>query len=323
MSLEILNGTYLHDIKSVKGVYDINLKLNKNTFYSVLGKSGSGKSTLLKLVSQKLKPQKGEVKSQFQCYLVDFQKNYLDDRTFNQYLKQLDESKIEKARELVEFFDLSDVLNSKSMELSTGQYFRFILVFSLMQEMDFLVIDDMFESLDPMTKKEISKELFSYCQQNKLGMIFSCHDLEFAQNFSHQCILINGGKIEQIGSYQNLAMQPINIFVAQFFGPNNILPLETRKLSANLNFNPTNLAENYQEYEFIFFNAQNILFNSQGEFRGKVSKVILKNYFQLIQVQYFEYSLWGMALSTDNIQAGSKINFDIRWENIHLMEKRG
>ncbi|MES2529064.1 MAG: ABC transporter ATP-binding protein [Bdellovibrionota bacterium] len=219
------------DSRGIAGLSDVSLKLPEGTITALMGPNGSGKTTLLRILSGEIKPDSGRITADAPALFVtspevssetNVQK-YLISRVHEEIH---DEKKIQLTRDLADIFEFTFQLRQKMGELSAGQKQKVFLAGELIRNPKLILLDEPFTHLDPHTRKDILKALFTYVRRQNLTLLWVTHDMNEASRFSDRIVLIQHGKIEQEGTPTELMTKPKNIFTAQFVGYHNFFPVK-------------------------------------------------------------------------------------------------
>ncbi|WP_374723405.1 sulfate/molybdate ABC transporter ATP-binding protein [Calidifontibacillus erzurumensis] len=221
-------------------VKNIHLKIPTGDFVALLGPSGSGKTTLLRLIAGLEHPNTGKilfngvdftnktVKDRkvgfvFQHYALFKHMTVFDNIAFglNVRPRKLRPSKQEikeKVMELLQLVKLEETADRYPSQLSGGQKQRIALARALAVEPEVLLLDEPFGALDAKVRQELRQWLREIHQKLKITTIFVTHDQEEALEMADTVVVMNQGKIEQIGSPREVYEQPKNAFVYSFLG---------------------------------------------------------------------------------------------------------
>lgn len=219
------------DSRGIAGLSDVSLNLPEGTITALMGPNGSGKTTLLRILSGEIKPDSGKISVDAPALFVtspevspetNVQK-YLISRVKDEVS---DEKKIQLTRDLADIFEFTFQLRQKMDELSAGQKQKVFLAGELIRNPRLILLDEPFTHLDPHTRKDILKALFTYVRRQSLTLLWVTHDMNEATRFSDRIVLIQHGKIEHEGSPEDLMTKPKNIFTAQFVGYHNFFPVK-------------------------------------------------------------------------------------------------
>ena len=229
-----------HSIKEKNILKNIHLELEKDKIACLLGPSGSGKTTLLKLIAGLEKVQKGKIF--FNDKLVSSENTHLKTEqrqigflfqdyalfphlTVKENLNFPLNSKNSNYRldDIINLIKLPNSLDKYPHQLSGGEQQRVALARSIIAQPDLLLLDEPFSSLDLNLKEEVRDETLHLLQKSNISVLIVTHDPFEAMFISNKIYIINSnGKIVQSGSPNELYNNPINSYVAGFFGETNI-----------------------------------------------------------------------------------------------------
>ncbi len=235
--LSLKNIKYLYNSKESSGISNLNLSINKGEIVSLLGPSGSGKTTIQKIISHELTPQAGLLEHK---NIKVFSKTKLTEQNFKdlkpiQYLTtEIDD--IEKARELLFKFEITNTVYRKASDLSNGEKQRLVLAKLFMHEFDLLVCDEIFSGIDFNNRQIILKIIKELLVETKKSLIWSTQLCQDALRYSDIVCLLQFGQVEQIGSPEEIIFRPATLFSAQFFGPINVFVLKNSNAGIQLDF---------------------------------------------------------------------------------------
>ncbi len=219
----------------------ISLDIKDKEFITFLGPSGCGKTTTLRLIAGFLQPDEGDiifdskrindvpahkrqVNTIFQRYALFPHLNVYENIAFGLRVKKMKENEIkDRVNEMLELVNLSGLENRSIDTLSGGQQQRVAIARAIANHPRVLLLDEPLAALDLKLRKDMQKELKKIQQQLGITFIFVTHDQEEALTMSDRVIVMDGGKIQQIGTPQDIYNEPENAFVADFIGESNIL----------------------------------------------------------------------------------------------------
>lgn len=221
-------------------VKNINLEIPTGDFVALLGPSGSGKTTLLRLIAGLERPNAGRilfnevdytermVKERkvgfvFQHYALFKHMTIFDNIAFGLKVRprKVRPSKKEiaaKVQELLQLVQLEEVSDRYPAQLSGGQRQRIALARALAVEPEVLLLDEPFGALDAKVRQELRLWLREIHQKLNITTVFVTHDQEEALEMADTVVVMNYGKIEQIGTPENVYEHPANSFVYSFLG---------------------------------------------------------------------------------------------------------
>jgi sulfate transport system ATP-binding protein len=231
---------------SFKALDQINLEIEPGSLVSLLGPSGSGKSTLLRTIAGLETPDTGKIWISgrdathagvqdrnigfvFQHYALFKHLTIRENIAFGLKLRKAPPNRI-KARvdELLELVQLSGLGNRYPSQLSGGQRQRVALARSLAVEPQVMLLDEPFGALDAKVRKDLRTWLRRLHEEVGITTILVTHDQEEAMEVSSEIVVMNQGRIEQIGKPAEIYDHPATAFVMSFIGPVNVLPSSSR-----------------------------------------------------------------------------------------------
>ena len=219
----------------------LNLDIHDKEFVTLLGPSGCGKTTTLRLIAGFLEPNSGKVllkgeditgvppykrpvNTVFQKYALFPHLNVFENVAFGLRLKKLDEDTIRrKVRDMLEVVGLKGFERRSISQMSGGQQQRVAIARSLVNEPEILLLDEPLGALDLKLRKEMQLELKRLQREMNITFIYVTHDQEEALTMSDTVVVMNGGKVQQIGTPEDIYNEPKNAFVADFIGDSNIV----------------------------------------------------------------------------------------------------
>ena len=239
---------HLIDLRGVSKEYDgvqvldnINLYIRKKEFMTLLGPSGCGKTTTLRIIGgfetptsgqvlfdgqdiAYLPPYKRRVNTVFQKYALFPHLNVHDNIAFGLKLKKVPKSEIDrKVDYMLDLVNLRGYGKRHVDALSGGQQQRVAIARSLVNEPEVLLLDEPLGALDLKLRKEMQLELKRLQREMDITFVYVTHDQEEALTMSDTVVVMNGGKIQQIGTPEEIYNEPKNAFVADFIGESNIV----------------------------------------------------------------------------------------------------
>ncbi|MCV3213551.1 sulfate/molybdate ABC transporter ATP-binding protein [Plectonema radiosum NIES-515] len=236
---------------SFKAVDDVNLEIKSGSLVALLGPSGSGKSTLLRLISGLEMPDNGKIFLTgkdatyqsvqdrnigfvFQHYALFKHLTVRKNVAFGLELRKAPKGKI-KARvdQLLELVQLSGLGDRYPSQLSGGQRQRVALARALAVEPNVLLLDEPFGALDAKVRKDLRAWLRRLHDEVHVTTVFVTHDQEEAMEVSDEIVVMNKGRVEQVGTPASIYDHPASAFVMSFIGPVNVLPSSSRIFQGN------------------------------------------------------------------------------------------
>jgi sulfate/thiosulfate transport system ATP-binding protein len=218
-------------------VKDVSISVPTGSLTALLGPSGSGKSTLLRVISGLEQPDDGRVVIEgndvtglppqrrgigfvFQHYAAFKHMTVRKNVAFGLEIRRRPRAEITKrVDELLELVQLTGLAKRYPAQLSGGQRQRMALARALAVEPTVLLLDEPFGALDARVRKELRAWLRRLHEEVHVTTIFVTHDQEEAMEIADQIVLMNQGRVEQVGGARDLYEQPANEFVMSFIGP--------------------------------------------------------------------------------------------------------
>jgi sulfate transport system ATP-binding protein len=220
---------------------NVSVAIPEGSLTALLGPSGSGKSTLLRVIAGLEQPDSGQVLigdedvtarparergvgMVFQHYAAFKHMTVHDNVAFGLTVRKRPRQEIERrVRELLELVQLEGLAKRYPAQLSGGQRQRMALARALAVEPSVLLLDEPFGALDARVRKELRAWLRRLHDEVHVTTIIVTHDQEEAMEVAGQIVVLNDGRVEQIGSPRELYERPANEFVMSFVGPVNRL----------------------------------------------------------------------------------------------------
>lgn len=236
---------------SFKVLDNINLAIRKGSLVSLLGPSGSGKSTLLRAIAGLEPPDTGKIwisgddatyKSVqdrkigfvFQHYALFKHLTIRENIAFGLKIHKAPLHRIKaRVEELLELIQMTGLGNRYPSQLSGGQRQRVALARALAVDPQVLLLDEPFGALDAKVRKELRTWLRRLHDEVGVTAILVTHDQEEAMEVSDEIVVMNKGRIEQVGSAAEIYDRPATPFVMSFIGPVNVLPSTARLFQNN------------------------------------------------------------------------------------------
>jgi spermidine/putrescine transport system ATP-binding protein len=226
------------DVAAVDG---ISLEIPHGSFFALLGPSGCGKTTTLRMIGGfeeptsghiylgdrdvvGLPPYKRDVNTVFQSYALFPHMTIFDNVAFGLERRGFGKSEVRaRVLEILELVDLSGREERKPRQLSGGQQQRVALARALVNNPRVLLLDEPLGALDLKLRKQMQLELKRIQHDVGITFVHVTHDQEEAMTMADTIAVMNGGRIEQLGSPTELYERPRNEFVAGFLGKSNLL----------------------------------------------------------------------------------------------------
>ncbi len=240
---------------------DISLYIRKGEFVTLLGPSGCGKTTLLRMIAGFLQPDEGKIMMEwdskggktefrdvagipphqrplntvFQRYALFPHLDVYDNIAFGLKLQGVPKDEIDtRVRKVLKLVSMSDYEDRDVESLSGGQQQRVAIARAIVNKPKVLLLDEPLAALDLKMRQDMQIELKEMHQKLGITFIYVTHDQSEALTLSDTVVVMNEGKIQQIGTPIDIYNEPVNSFVADFIGESNILNgtmIEDRKVN--------------------------------------------------------------------------------------------
>ncbi len=321
----------------------LNLNISDGEFVTLLGPSGCGKTTTLRIIGGFVSPDNGnvlfdgkditdlpaykrQVNTIFQRYALFPHLNVEDNVAFGMRLQHKKPEEIRQTTErMLKLVNLVGFNKRKVDTLSGGQQQRVAIARALANNPRVLLLDEPLAALDLKLRKDMQVELKNIQKSLGITFIYVTHDQEEALSMSDTVVVMDNGKIQQIGTPQDIYNEPKNAFVADFIGESNILDgimhedyvveFFGRKFSClDAGFEQNEAVDVVIRPEDI-----DIVPANQGHLTGTVTAVTFKgvHFETIVDFKGFKW----MIQTTDYYPVDSVIGIVLNPEDIHIMKK--
>ena len=321
----------------------INLYINDKEFLTLLGPSGCGKTTMLRIIGgfqaptsgdvffdgkriNDLPPHKRKVNTVFQKYALFTHMNIFENVAFGLRIAKTPEDEVKRrVEEALTLVNLAGYGKRSVHALSGGQQQRVAIARAVVNRPQVLLLDEPLGALDLKLRKDMQIELKRIQQQVGITFIYVTHDQEEALTMSDTIVVMNAGKIQQIGSPEDIYNEPKNAFVADFIGESNIIDgvmhedyvvgMYGRKFKClDKGFAPSEPVDVVIRPEDI-----DIVPEAEGQLTGTVTEVTFKgvHYDTIVDFKGFKW----LIQTTDYSPVGTRIGVKIDPDGFHIMKK--
>lgn len=324
-------------------VDQIDLWVKSEEFLTLLGPSGCGKTTTLRMIGGFEQPTSGEIffldknlthvppyqrpiNTVFQKYALFPHMNIYENIAFGLRITKTPDDQIRKRVErMLELVNLQGFASRSIHSLSGGQQQRIAIARALVNEPKVLLLDEPLGALDLKLRKEMQIELKNMQKELGITFIYVTHDQEEALTMSDKIVVMNHGKIQQIGKPTDIYNEPTNAFVADFIGESNIIP-GIMKEDYFTEFDGTvfkctdsGFMQNEPVDVVIRPEDIDIVAKQDGVVSGIVDSVVFKGvHYEMVILQGERE--W-LIHSTDMAEEGAEIGLKFGPEDIHIMRK--
>ncbi|WP_135606107.1 glycine betaine/L-proline ABC transporter ATP-binding protein [Methanococcoides sp. NM1] len=222
------------------GLYNVNFDIYEGEIFVIMGLSGSGKSTLLRCINRLINPTDGHILLDgndvatasseelremrrkkmgmvFQNFALIPHRTVLDNVAYGLEIQGVSkEERYAKANEAIETVGLKGYEDSRTSQLSGGMQQRVGLARALATDPDILLMDEAFSALDPLIRSEMQDELLALEDKMQKTIVFVSHDLDEALKLGDRIMIMNDGKIAQIGTAEDILTEPADDYVSKF-----------------------------------------------------------------------------------------------------------
>src|SRR5665213_1258265 len=241
---DAVNVSLTNVTKSFDGVLavdELNLNVHEGEFFSLLGPSGCGKTTTLRMIGGFEEPTSGsivlggrdvtytapyhrDVNTVFQSYALFPHLDVSENVAFGLRRRKVAKTEVRaKVGDILEIVDLPGYEKRRVNQLSGGQQQRIALARALVNEPALLLLDEPMSALDAKLRHQMQIELKSIQSRVGITFLYVTHDQEEAMTMSDRLVVMRQGRIEGIGSPQDVYDNPSTEFVATFLGASNLL----------------------------------------------------------------------------------------------------
>ena len=331
---------------------NINLYINDKEFLTLLGPSGCGKTTTLRIIGgfqtptsgdvffdgvriNAVPPHKRAVNTVFQKYALFPHLNVYENVAFGLRVPKTDEKgkKVRLSEQEIDqrVMEMLEVVNLKGFEkrrvtsLSGGQQQRVAIARALVNRPKVLLLDEPLGALDLKLRKDMQNELKRIQQAMEITFIYVTHDQEEALAMSDTVVVMDAGRIQQIGTPEDIYNEPKNAFVADFIGESNIIDGIMRSDGVVEIFNrrfqclDKGFAKDEAVDVVIRPEDVDIVPENEGQLKGTVTNVTFKGMQYDIIVDFYGFK-W-LIQTTDLSPVGSRIGIKIDPDGFHVMKK--
>mgnify|MGYP002777326545 CR=1 FL=1 len=269
---------------------NVNLDIKTGSLVALLGPSGSGKSTLLRMIAGLESPDTGQIyligedatyrKVQerhigfvFQHYALFKHLTVRQNVAFALEIRKVNKNRIRhRVEELINLVQLGGLGDRYPSQLSGGQRQRVALARALAVQPKVLLLDEPFGALDAKVRKELRTWLRNLHHEVNVTTVFVTHDQEEAMEVADEIVIMNQGRVEQVGTAAEIYDNPASSFVMSFIGPVNVLPavsgllLRNGKVLDGKNASTHHLADDrpVDESVQVFWRPQDVLIHLQA-----------------------------------------------------------
>ena len=330
--------------KDFVAVDHINLEIKDGEMVTLLGPSGCGKTTTLRCIAGFVQPDSGEVVFEgkvindvpphkrrvntiFQRYALFPHLNVYENIAFGPELQKKSRSEVRQTvAEMLELVNLKGFEKRSISSLSGGQQQRVAIARALANHPHVLLLDEPLGALDLKLRKDMQKELKAIQKRLGITFIYVTHDQEEALSMSDTVVVMDKGKIQQIGTPEDIYNEPVNAFVADFIGESNIVDAVMVRdyvvRFGGVTFDCLDSGFAPNEFVEAVVRPEDIQLCDPGHkaaLTGTITDVVFKGVFFEIFVDVGGF-IW-MVQTTHYHAAGNTVGMYIEPDAIHIMKR--
>lgn len=338
--IELRHISKVYSDNGFKAVDDFNLEVKRGEFVTFLGPSGCGKTTTLRMIAGFEMPTSGEIllngedisqlpankrpiNTVFQRYALFPHMNIYDNIAFGLKLKKLPKEEIrKKVKRVLDIVDLEGFENRKISTLSGGQQQRIAIARALVNEPEILMLDEPLGALDLKMRQEMQIELKHMHDELGITFIYVTHDQEEALTMSDKIVVLSEGRIQQIGTPEDIYNEPQNAFVADFIGESNIFKgIMTGHMKVRFCGGEFVGMDDVAEGTLVdvVVRPEDVIITKpeDGVVEGEVVSVIFKGMHYEVTVESGKYEM--VIRTTKCYSVGERIGMKLEPDGIHIM----
>lgn len=338
--IELRHISKVYSDNGFKAVDDFNLEVKRGEFVTFLGPSGCGKTTTLRMIAGFEMPTSGEIllngedisqlpankrpiNTVFQRYALFPHMNIYDNIAFGLKLKKLPKEEIrKKVKRVLDIVDLEGFENRKISTLSGGQQQRIAIARALVNEPEILMLDEPLGALDLKMRQEMQIELKHMHDELGITFIYVTHDQEEALTMSDKIVVLSEGRIQQIGTPEDIYNEPQNAFVADFIGESNIFKgIMTGHMKVRFCGGEFIGMDDVPEGTLVdvVVRPEDVIITKpeDGIIEGEVVSVIFKGMHYEVTVESGKYEM--VIRTTKCYSVGERIGMKLEPDGIHIM----
>ena len=338
--IELRHISKVYSDNGFKAVDDFNLEVKRGEFVTFLGPSGCGKTTTLRMIAGFEMPTSGEIllngedisqlpankrpiNTVFQRYALFPHMNIYDNIAFGLKLKKLPKEEIrKKVKRVLDIVDLEGFENRKISTLSGGQQQRIAIARALVNEPEIIMLDEPLGALDLKMRQEMQLELKHMHDELGITFIYVTHDQEEALTMSDKIVVLSEGRIQQIGTPEDIYNEPQNAFVADFIGESNIFKgIMTGHMKVRFCGGEFMGMDDVAEGTLVdvVVRPEDVIITKpeDGVVEGEVVSVIFKGMHYEVTVESGKYEM--VIRTTKCYSVGERIGMKLEPDGIHIM----
>ncbi|MCK0470118.1 ABC transporter ATP-binding protein [Halalkalibacter sp. APA_J-10(15)] len=336
----------------VKAVHNVSLTIEKGEFATLLGPSGCGKTTTLRMIAgfedisdgdiyfgdqnvKNIPANKRDCTMVFQSYALFPHMTVYENIVYGLKIKKLRDNDIDKRVEpVIEIMNLNVHRDKMPNQLSGGQQQRVALARALVMEPSVLLFDEPLSNLDAKLRITMRDEIRRIQKQVGITAIYVTHDQSEAMSLSDKIIVMNEGKIEQIGTATEIYQRPQSKFISDFIGSANFLSSKVLEIvksdQLRVSYNNSELLidqKNAQDFNVgqqveVVIRPESIQISHEGDFEAKVVKSIFMGQTQEYELEFNDTLLFAVVSNPSGgktYNEGEQVGLTFARSSLHVV----
>jgi sn-glycerol 3-phosphate transport system ATP-binding protein len=331
-----LEGVSKQFVRGVEVLQDIDLEVGDREVVTIVGPSGCGKSTLLRIIAGLDSPTAGRVfideravngisardrniAMVFQSYALYPHMTCYENLALNLRLKKCSEEEIDRrVRLTAKMLEIEPLLDKKPRQLSGGQRQRMAVGRALVRDPSAFLLDEPLSSLDAQLRERVRHELKELFTKVRAAVVYVTHDQIEAITLANRVVVLNRGRIQQVGSPEDLYDSPANRFVASFIGTPSMNILDVDMTNGVFRIGSTEYATGLHVSGPVSIGIRPELLRMGNGTAGKVVWIENLGSQFLVGVRVAEFDL---TLLTPKRPPSESIDISMDEAHIHVFEK--
>lgn len=336
VSLEKVKKSYDKN-EIIKGV---DIEIQDKEFLVLVGPSGCGKSTLLRIIAgledvtegkvfigekdvTNLHPKDRDIAMVFQNYALYPHMTVAENMAFALKMRKVDKATIDqKVKEAAEILGLTEYLERKPSQLSGGQRQRVALGRAIVRNPKVFLMDEPLSNLDAKLRSSTRFEIKKLHKKLDTTFVYVTHDQVEAMTMGDRIAVLHQGKLQQLGSAEEIYNFPANTFVAGFIGSPSMNFIEGEIKDGRFISGEINIETNFPDKEAILgVRPEDLILNEGGQIKAEIELVEMLGSEKLVHFKYNGANTIAKLTSDIAVEQGSSIAFSLNVEKANFFNK--